>query len=42
MKMQLSELKYGKKLPCTYADWEVTVWDDIFDINEFLTRKKVR
>jgi len=32
--------KYGKKLPCTYADWEVTVWDDIFDINEFLTRKK--
>ena len=32
--------KYGKKLPCTYADWEVVVWDDIFDINEFLTRKK--
>ena len=32
--------KYGKKLPCTYADWEITVWDDIFDINEFLTRKK--
>jgi multiple sugar transport system substrate-binding protein len=32
--------KYGKKLPCTYADWEIVVWDDIFDINEFLTRKK--
>jgi len=32
--------KYGKKLPCTYADWEIVVWDDVFDINEFLTRKK--
>ena len=32
--------KYGKKLPCTYADWEIIVWDDVFDINEFLTRKK--
>ena len=32
--------KYGKKLPCTYADWEIVVWDDIFEINEFLTRKK--
>jgi len=32
--------KYGKKLPCTYADWEIVVWDDIFNINEFLTRKK--
>ncbi len=32
--------KYGKKLPCTYADWEIVVWDDIFDINAFLTRKK--
>ena len=32
--------KYGKKLPCTYADWAIVVWDDIFDINEFLTRKK--
>jgi multiple sugar transport system substrate-binding protein len=32
--------KYGYKLPCTYADWETIVWDNVFDINEFLTRKK--
>jgi multiple sugar transport system substrate-binding protein len=31
--------KYGKTLPCTYADWEATTWDTWGNVGEFFTRK---